>query len=87
VTYHVEVTEEDIRGGVRKACTVCPVARALNRATEMIWWVPGGVGGFQDEPEVQPYWIDLPATVKQFIIDFDAGRPVSPIEFDIEVPD
>lgn len=84
---HVSVTAEDIRQGRPSAVSDCPVALALRRALEeagMKPWAgvcPGHFHWPSHENEVP--WPD--ERVQKFINSFDAGQPVEPFEFDVEV--
>jgi hypothetical protein len=72
----VRVTKKDICRGVMGSCTRCPVVLALNRATGVEWHVIGSTaskaGGSQ---------LCLPHKARQFIRNFDSGRPVKPFSF------
>lgn len=75
----VTVTQEDIGHGIKNNPCHCPVALALIAAGvpnpsvfgNCVW---AGDGSFYK----------LPAEAYQFIADFDQGKLVSPIEFDVE---
>ena len=81
----VEVTQEDIEKGKRKAGWACPIARAIKRRVPQsrrrdvfvehaLWEV-----GYHVRP--------LPRTAQRFVKRFDAGEPVKPFAFMTEVPD
>lgn len=81
-TIHVEVTQEDIDSGVPTHCCECPLARALSRAAcEPVDVVVRKAFFAFDE-----IGFDLPPVAVLFRRDFDAGRYVRPIVFDVEVP-
>lgn len=75
----VEVTERDIKNGIREDATSCAIARAVKRAT-----------GRRDV-EVCENYIDIPKddytlrdvtkTVQSFIKAYDAGEEVKPFSF------
>lgn len=77
----VQVTEEDIKGGLRESCHACPIALALKRL------------GYE-RPTVDGVAIDLdtlttipsPDVVNDFVIAFDKGDKVKPFAFDLEIP-
>lgn len=80
----ITVTKEDIGGGRRSDPEDCPVARALRRAgvvhfgvTGMAVMIPG---------ERQHTSVLLPGEVQEWIMDFDWGTPVKPIEFELALP-
>ena len=84
-TIKIEVTEEDIRKGVRDNCRECPIASACNRAglkypsvypEEIQYWQNIGLKGWRTSAEVE-YWI----------ADYDAGKPVTPFSFEMEIED
>lgn len=70
--YRVDVTQDDIAQGVRGDARKCPIAHAWNRATN------GGLNLFLPTAS-------LPLVAQQFMSNFDAGWPVSPITFEMEV--
>jgi hypothetical protein len=79
------VTKEDIAGGRRSDPEDCPVARALRRAgivhfgvTGMAVMIPG---------ERQHASVLLPGDVQEWIMDFDWGSPVKPLEFELALPE
>lgn len=65
-TYHINVTWDDIRRGIRGDVARCPTGLAMERA---------GAAGVYFPIE------SLPEVAQNFIRDFDAGRAVRPIEF------
>lgn len=82
-TVTIDVTQEDIDAGSPNRCRSCPVARAVHRATGKPHIVVtrneillSGWGRFP-----------LPAIAAEFISEFDAGRPVSPFSFTLDLPD
>lgn len=78
----IRVTARDIEKGAQGDCGLCPIARATQRAfdTEKVYVCANAVlvGSNWD------YW-DLPKRAINFIKRFDAGRSVTPFEFEIEV--
>lgn len=73
----IQVTAEDIRRGRPGICGGCPIALAMRRA----FGVPIESWRFVSSTNYSA----LPQVATVFVVDFDAGRPVQPIEF--EVPD
>lgn len=80
----VQVTAEDIKDGLPHRCSQCPIALAIKRGhnindvqvapfghTELLFATVNG----HSRP--------LPPGAAQFVRDFDAGRDVSPFEFDL----
>jgi hypothetical protein len=76
----IEVTEHLINIGVRRSSFACPVALALQRATGRRW----EVSNTQAE-NLSGGRFNLPREVSTFTHDFDLGRPVAPLTF--ELPD
>lgn len=79
----VNVTQRDIERGVPRSSCQCPIARAMRRKIDTdlrvgseIWWFP-------DQAESE----DLPNNVTTWIRTFDAGLPVKPFKFKLEVPE
>ena len=75
----INVTAEDIAAGKRKNAGCCPVALALKRETGKECFVaPTFV--LSDKT-----YIDSPREVYFFIITFDAGLPVEPFSFVLDI--
>lgn len=82
----IEVTAEDIRDGIRNSCRLCPVARAIQRATGLdLVWVSSSFVEFrhQDQPLKV---LDLPSEAAKWIRDYDLGRGMQPFSFDLPIP-
>lgn len=83
----ISVTEECITCGLREDCTACPVALAIARVI-----LPGAtVSVFLDTIEfhrVEYPSVELPTPpeVHSFVATFDAGEPVVPFDFEIDIP-
>ena len=77
----IEVTAQDIASGKRVDCDCCPLALALNRATNDVWHVTKAEA-YRRGP-VRP--ITLPPPARKFIADFDACNPVFPFTFELEL--
>lgn len=78
----VEVTADDILRGRARDCKGCPVARAISRALGVAASV-GSMSFFLGESPCLP----LPAPVLEWVGDYDAGRPVAPLSFLLELPE
>jgi hypothetical protein len=78
----IQVTEEDIKNGVREHCAKCPIALAAQRAgcqypivgTHLTFMLGA-----------KNYSTDLPYYAHEFIGLFDTGQVVAPFEFDLEL--
>lgn len=78
----VVVRKEDIEHGYRNSFDLCPVAHALRRVGVMF-------------PNVQTdriavsksglVWGNTPAKVRKFVQDFDCGKKVKPMTFNLYV--
>lgn len=77
----IHVTAEDIATGVRGECMTCPVAIAVNRVTRTWCYVfsDGHIGIHGDQ------WIEAPREVSMFLQMFDAGLPVTPFTFELDI--
>lgn len=96
----IEVTQEDIDHGRPRDCRHCPIARATNRVlaegfqasvTEifgklLIRPVDSMSGDILRESRV---WYPQPNPYRpcDWMHEFDAGHPVAPTAFDIDLPD
>lgn len=78
----ISVTEEDIRTGVRRSCTTCPIANATRRVCgdKIVWANTYTITIGLTEGKV----FKTPGKAKEFILDFDNGNPVEPFEFELE---
>jgi len=84
----VEVTQEDIAEGMRHRCFLCPVSRAVNRATG-IPFMAVGTAAVPDEriqlcdPKSSTTLVEyaMPYEASNFVRDFDLGADVSPFTF------
>lgn len=77
----IQVTAEDIANGRRSDCHNCPVSLAWNRVMGGDYKV--GLGVIVQNSCIL-FW--LPKIAQKFIFDFDAGRPVEPFEFEVNLP-
>ena len=73
----IEVTQDDIRNGVKGDTCACPVALALQRYFSTYIQVDAYVVAIGLEQ------IELPVKVKTFIKDFDNGHTVCPFAFEL----
>jgi hypothetical protein len=82
----IYVTQEDIANGSRFSPDLCPVALALTRAGLYHFGVFGVL--FLLESDLSTVTLlRLPKAVSDWIANFDADHPVSPITFDVELPE
>lgn len=84
----VTVTQEFIKNGLR-GCAFCPIALAVNSAlpSGVVSMVDGDKISFYEGMRARPFCeVDTPRIASRFIEDFDQGRPVSPISFELEIP-
>jgi hypothetical protein len=77
----IQVTREDIEQGRRRDPNNCAVAVALRRAGVSHFGVTGMVVSFAGSTVVL-----LPVTVQEWIMDFDWGVKMDPMEFDLILP-
>ena len=80
----ITVTQKDIDDGYSQSITSCPIALSVNRAFDQK--VPFAVVN-QGEVVIGVNHYPLPSPAKKFIVDFDAAKPVKPIEFELETED
>lgn len=80
ISFVVRVVPSDIAAGIHGDCGNCPVARALSRTFQTPLVHVGGWGTFAGELEIK-----LPEEAVDWIRDFDRGRPVHPIQFNVQV--
>lgn len=74
----IKVTQADIDAGEMQNCHWCPISHAVRRA------YPESkvrIGNLTMAVDNKGY--DLPVEAKYFIGEFDADRPVTPFEFEI----
>lgn len=91
---HISVTQEDIAQGCRAQAEICPIARAVARATGMPYvWVCGifiavyATAGDRDDVDNYKsksvkYW-KTPEDVKNRIILYDATGHMNPFGFEL----
>jgi len=79
----ITVTKEDIERGRKRDPNNCAVAMALRRAGVSHF----GVTGMLVCVAAGPTSVVLPGPVQEWIIDFDRGAPVRPMEFELSWPE
>ena len=77
----VHVTAEDIAVGKPYGANCCPVALAIARAANF----SGTVSVIVNAASWNGKIVDLPAAVADFIVSFDHGESVEPLEFDLPI--
>jgi hypothetical protein len=84
----INVTQKHIDEGTRNNCDTCPVALALNEATERTWIVgsdsaayKGNFAGFGWSDDIK-----LPLEARRFIARVDSKRSVLPFSFELDIP-
>jgi len=80
---NVKITQALIDTGDRGSAELCPVTRGMKEAGMHYPWVNTEYINFfyEGEDHQEP----TPPLVALFIMDFDAGEPVEPFEFELEV--
>lgn len=82
----IRVTQSHIDMGVPEDCDICPIAIALHEAfPECIFGVHGDYAFFARRREKLK--IKLTDSCGAFVAAFDAGLPVTPFEFEVELPE
>jgi len=80
----IEVTQEDIDRGARRSCCNCPIALAVKRLVPHCSEVDVRCGAiYAKTPEL--WKADASISVIDFISGFDAGRPVQPFSFPLDL--
>lgn len=83
----VRVTKHDIADGKRCHAGQCPVAIALSRhVKDSGHWQVGPFDAATWPPrDGKRLSVKLPHEVRRWLLDYDAAKPVAPIEFEVEV--
>jgi hypothetical protein len=81
----IEVTQRDISRGVPADCSKCPVALAVRRATKIRKIAADTSGLFRIAPYTEFARFTAKHPARKFIKDFDAGEPVEPFSFEVEL--
>jgi hypothetical protein len=84
VKVRIDVTQSDIDGGMHSSAG-CPCARA-GRRLPGLQGIRFGAYAWAFDMSFLPSW-QLPSLVRDWIHDYDAGRPVKPFSFDLDIPD
>lgn len=87
-TIQVSVTQSDIdaaRYGVKHPSQSCPIARAIRRHYPKAY-IPSALWVQLQYAPSADIAANLPVTAQTFIRAFDAGEPVEPLVFELEVP-
>lgn len=87
VNLHIHVTRDDIQRGVPQDPCRCPIARAVNRAADILG-LEAAVSAYlmtlTQEGEQRFYFCATPDIASRFVADFDAGTASGdPFEFDL----
>ena len=95
----INVTDQDIKLGVRKSNKSCPIARAIRRTfkkgEKFVRVSPNGIGFGKVKSYSNlgcdckyclkySHEVDTTLEIDKFISDFDAGREVHPFSFELE---
>jgi hypothetical protein len=87
MTMTIEVTEQDILDGCSRSTQNCPIARASKRAgLGPLVFVNGfsiKTYGARGVKPIARY--ALPQEACDFVVDYDAGEPVLPFSFEIDL--
>ena len=84
----IDVTREDIQGGVPKHPGQCPVARACRRHLFVAVYVCAWELDLRDDDAHRAHEISLPDAARQFVQTFDrhGAGAVEPFQFTVDVP-
>lgn len=78
----IDVTQEDINQGVRRACTKCPIAIAITRQTGLRAMVSPATILIVDA-RIEIITIETPSSAKTFIGLYDQFNLVEPFAFEL----
>lgn len=78
----VKITEEHIEYGMRGSCFFCPIAKSVQEQTHRKVYVTGTQIIVQSRGRPRIYL--LPVKIVQWIRDFDWGRTVGPVKFEVK---
>lgn len=83
----ISVTKKDIAAGIKNRHDLCPIALAIKRKVKVEVSVTKDNVALKEGDDrwlvVLPAY-SLPLEASSFISAFDAGKPVSPFEFELE---
>lgn len=89
---HIDVIQEDIDHGTKYSRTACMVHRAIVRCSEgTLAWLEVAPNGLYDTRDEGPYnrspflWFE--ESVRNKLIEWDAGLYTKPFSFDVELPE
>jgi hypothetical protein len=88
VKVQIDVTEGDIKGGVKHSCHYCPVAQAIKRTFKHKIYPRVDVGQislYSDMPVTLLSVMNSPDSVNEFVFNFDHYNEGKPFSFDMEV--
>lgn len=81
-----ETTAEDIKEGTRHSCSSCPVALAIRRGMKLRSHVSIlNVKVYQTTVQDEHLFCRLPNHIVNFIHDFDNGKQVEPVSFELDL--
>ncbi len=83
----IHVTQAHINAGVRQECRTCPIALALRGAiahAPEVQVMSGSFVAFGSHGGAEIH--RLPEAAQDFITAFDAGQPVQPFSFELDIP-
>ena len=81
----INVTEEDIRMGLRANCCYCPIAIALKKAFKVKRVAVSPVAFSIGRLRIFVCTLDDNSNIANFIEDFDNEKPVKPFSFEIRI--
>lgn len=82
----ISVTKEDIKKGNQGHCRDCPIALAASRAFGVDVLVRSRYVAVDAVPGGRNAIYSLPENARNFINNFDNGRPVRPFRFELGEP-
>lgn len=85
----INITEEDIRNGIRRDCNSCPVALAIFRLVKLDTYIKVGPKAILLEREGRSVGLELPRKPELFIRSYDNGSQLDfdPFFFVLEIPE
>lgn len=85
----INVTQQHIDKGCRIQASNCPIALAIDELLKeplQAWVCQSNIGIGAEGEERFRYQENTPESAKEFITRFDAGEPVEPFSFDLDIP-
>lgn len=86
-TIKVQVTDDDIKKGIIRNCSQCPVANAIIRTTGIIAVSVGAYSACIEYSDVLAGYYTLPDDATDRIRVFDYTGRMDPFEFELEIDD